>query len=667
MKEFLLSLVSGRRDIPRQYTSLYEKLKSCGAITKDSKKNRYKLSNKFMVAQISTSSNKLFAKDITKPKDQAFRLKCRYHLAQNDIVLLLIATKSPKFITTLSAPSTHHRLVYLKQKRGRIVAIDCITLESIPLSFSQKSLKGLPRHCVLEIDSHKILRIIGSLEDPNVDEQIVLFMGKHPRNFSEETLHLAQSFGTTINPSLYPSYKDLCDKEFITIDPVQAKDFDDAIFWDQAASTLYVAIADVSEYVSPNTSLDKAAKERCFSLYLPHICHPMLPKELSESLCSLRANTTKLALVWEIRFNKRTKTPLHAKLYEALITPRANLDYDTIDTALSTKTPNSKIPQWIHSLYDLTQVLKHRRLQFGYDFYTQEVVLHLNEQNELESLSLEEPTPSHSLIEEAMLLANTLSAQALSHTLKGNGIYRTHQMPTKERICTLFHTLKELGYTYPKDSLHAQIQHLQKEAKKRDEAESKPNTKTHQKILDRLIIKAQKEAHYSPNVQPHFGLGFEAYTHFTSPIRRYSDIIAHRLLKTILHVMLEHTLHIQPNKTPPPIHLTQKAQRQIAFILESSNAIIPIINEQERKIAKMEMYFKDRKYVRFAQKHIGEKLLVRVVDEKYPAMCVAESLIIGARIFIEHTPLELECHKLYEASLVRVELINARIYASILK
>lgn len=831
-------------------------------------KHAYKLSDKFIIAQIIIHNHRIFAKNIAKPNDKDLLLKGRYgNLKDGDIALLLSITRAPKLIKILSSSASTPRLVYLERKKGAIVGIDCKTLESTRLPFSQKSLLELPKHCVLALENGKIKQILGSLDDPSIDERISLFLSQRAEDFGEEAKELARNFGAQVEPSLYlapknldsaflshtnhagaesknqarkkspknaestshtnytspakstspahssaPYRRDLRALDFITIDPIDAKDHDDAVFWDMHAHTLYVAIADVSEYVTPHTPLDDEAKARGFSLYFPHKCYPMLPRELSESLCSLRRDEVKLALVWEIRLHKRTKLPIKAQLYEALITPKANISYEAVDKILessakmdssekvdsgvadsgakadsggcadfgvadshakidSSKKLDSAMPYaiWIRDLARVTQTLKTKRLEKGYDFSTREMKLHLDKNSELESISTHKSTPSHSLIEESMLLANILSAQCLATALNGAGIYRTHEAPMKERIHALFADISELGYTIPKGKLHAQIQALQKEADRRDKkalAEKKvvveknaaeknaqihksrasenkgrenqasknldsardlesthdldsrdANSRalestesassldsanldsaldsasdfthdlsscdadscdlnsvpestnaldstaalSHRELLDRLIIRAQKEARYSDEVALHFGLGFETYTHFTSPIRRYSDIIAHRLLK----VLLANTpIELKP-ESPHIAPLATKHAKQIAYILESSSAIIPMLNTKERAIAKTEMDFKDRKYARAACKHIGRALRVRVIDERYPAICVAESLIFGARIFVEDSRRELERHGIYQARLTRAELANGRIFAEI--
>ena len=637
LEEFLVSLVVGRRDLPKKFASVYEQLRSCGAIAKDSALHR--LSPAFIIARIHKNKGGVFAHNIASPKAKGLRLGRGRNgastLANGDIALLLIRSKDPRIIKVLNRHSTPaSRLVCLAQKKGKIIGIDCKSLESIPLPFSQKSLRALPKHCVLAYQGTEITKILGSLLDPSIDEHIILDKYNFASDFSQQAKEFAKSFGI-VDVGYYTDRVDLCDKPFITIDPSDAKDHDDAVFWEQDSHTLYIAIADVSEYVAPNTELDMQARSRCFSLYFPHICYPMLPNTLSQSLCSLRANEPKLALVWEIVLHKRTKLPRSARLYEAVITPRANISYEQAQGILDSSGESELA--WLRDLYSNTQKLKAKRLESGYDFMSVDRTMRLDTQGAIESIHIHTACPSHSLIEESMLLANILSAQVLADLCEEGGIYRAHEPPSDERIYALFSQAKELGYTIPKGDFHAQIQALQKDALKRGE--------NAREQLDTLIIKSQKEARYTDKREAHFGLGFAAYTHFTSPIRRYSDLIAHRLLKTLMRDFPKRTITLQSG-----VSLASKTRKQIAYILESSGAIIPLLNEKERQIARAEAEFKDRKYTRLASGLVGECVGVRVVDERYPALgviCAGDFNVGDSALLKKHrlSPSGIPCFK----------------------
>ena len=767
--EFLISLCFGTNEIPKKYSSLYEQIKSCGAVqhlgkhttqnknhAHKAQKLNFKLSSKFGIfrihkiqSHIKPTYKPIFLQDITKTRDD-IKLSNKNiskslldSLQQDDIVLALLAGKSIRIIKILSKEhsTNKNRLVYLEKQCGKIIGIDLKNGEICPLPFSQKSLESLPRFCVISYENHNkhskptINKILGVLQDPKVDEAITLFLGGRKEEFSAQSKELARSFGDKVEPSLYPSRIDLRGLDFITIDPSDAKDHDDAIYYDEKKRILYVAIADVSEYVLPQTSLDIEAKSRLFSLYFPHKCHPMLPQELSENLCSLKANEVKLAIVCEVHFPSKNAiksstnlSPKYCKIYEALITPKANLSYEYIDTLLdklessttstihkSTKSNSADViladvilplkhisnPKWILSFCHIAQCLKEQRLKKGFDFFSKEQKMILDKNSELESICTIYPTRSHSLIEEAMLLANVCVAQILDSTLKSKGIYRVHNPPTKDRLSTLFSEICALGYELKKDAktsyhsreqFHKQITHLQSQA----------TDKTQREILDKLIIKAQKEAKYESKRSEHFGLGFDSYTHFTSPIRRYSDILAHRLLKLLLQIRGE--IHFYPPLAPHnksqdfKQHITKEnipanILKHINFTLESIVKSAPLLNEAERIIAKTEKQFKDRKYARVALKWQKDShIWIRIIDERFPSIGIVESrqanytktdsikaqsnyeiscnkslqdLLQGARVFVLDS--RLEKNAIYLASIAEVDIGSAKIYAKIFK
>ena len=691
----------------------------------------------------------IFLQDITKMRNDIvlFSKNIPTHLqetlSENDIVLALLVGKRGKeyvrIIKVLSSEYNQHkkRLVYLEKYQNNIIGIDLKNGEICPLPFSQKSLSQLPFHCVFSYENGganqckkpQIHKILGVLEDAHIDEKIALFLQGREEDFSLECRGLARSFGDMVEPSLYQKRVDLRGLDFISIDPSDAKDFDDVIFYDEKKGILYVGIADVSEYVLPKTALDIEAKSRCFSLYFPHKCYPMLPQELSENLCSLKADEVKLAMVCEIAFSRTKKPkntkmsrqttfyqpdfdkPKSCKIYEALIQPKANVSYEYIDALLDTlesSTPQKPIKniaksspkssdifaplkaikhsKWILDFSVLAQRLKKERLQNGFDFFTKERKMILNTQNEIESIKEIYPTRSHSLIEEAMLLANVSAAQILDNVLGGRGIYRTHNPPTKDKLHILFAELALLGYEIKKSNkIYEQIYSIQSQATNMQERE----------YIDKLIIKAQQEARYTPSKETHFGLGFEAYTHFTSPIRRYSDILAHRLIKLllkccggVLDFVLESknmTQAITPKnstKNTQKIMLDKDFARHINFVLDSILVATPLLNEAERRITKCEMGFKDRKYARSALNILKEneeiEICIRIIDERYPAIAVVESsdtnyektnlakqILQGARVFVLDSEVEIEKYGLYIASIIEVELGSAKIYVKI--
>ncbi len=513
-------------------------------------------------------------------------------------------------------------ICFTEKIKREIVGLDIKTKAAIELKSSQKSLKNLPPKTILKVDSSsgEILEVLGVLDDALVDEKISLALFNKTEEFDKGAEEQALTYGDFVDKEMYSNRIDLTSLPFCTIDPVTAKDHDDAIYFDTKNHTLYVAIADVSEYVTPNSLLDKEARKRGFSIYLPHKSIPMLPRALSENICSLKEGEVRLAFVFKIKLHKRTLKPTSEELFEAIITPKRGYSYERIDRFLDGEEDiEHSIGEFLHPLFSLTSKLRKKRLESGYDFFSDDQVMLLDKNQELIEVKREKETPSHSLIEECMLLANTSSAKMI----KDGGIFRIHQEPDDKKITILLDDLALIGI-YPKKSksLHGLIQAIQKEAENLGIRED----------VDRMIIRSQNQALYSAQNCGHFGLGFEAYTHFTSPIRRYSDLILHRLLKSII-----------------------KDSRERDFILKQIESVASEISTLEREVAKVEWDFKDRKYARWAEKNIGAVLKGVVVDSKsMPLVKIAEK-IDGARVFIRgHNELE-RLHR------VRVKIVDSDI------
>ncbi len=321
--------------------------------------------------------------------------------------------------------------------------------------------------------------------------------------------------------SKYPDRVDLRDLDFCTIDPVTAKDFDDAIYFDEKNYTLYVAIADVSAYVPFFSAIDKEAKKRGFTTYFPHKAFPMLPRELSENICSLKPNVDRLAFISKITLDRKSLKPIKEEFFEAVIHSKRRFNYDEIDEVLEKREIESQELEYIFPLYEITQRLKKERLKSGFDFGTKDIKIEIDEDHNLISTKEETSTPSHSLIEECMLLANRASAKLLGDY----GIFRVHLPPEISKIEELLEDLATVGiFVENYTDVISLISAIQKEAKKVGL----------EKEVDEMIIKSLKQATYSPNNFGHFGLGFSHYSHFTSPIRRYPDLILHRLIKAKL-------------------------------------------------------------------------------------------------------------------------------------
>ncbi|WP_456450670.1 ribonuclease R family protein [Hydrogenimonas sp.] len=476
----------------------------------------------------------------------------------------------------------------------------------------------------------EILQILGNLDDPLVDENISLAIFNKKEAFGEEAEREAKAWGDAVDASMYPERVDLRHLPFCTIDPVDAKDFDDAIYFDAKKGVLYVAIADVSHYVTPDCAIDREARSRGFSIYFPHKSIPMLPRSLSENICSLKPNVDRLAYVCELHLDTESLEVTKHRFYEAVIRSRRRYDYDEIDRYLElgfadAPEADKETLQFIFPLRSLTDRLRKKRLEKGYDFRSPEVRMTLDERHTLLETRLEASTPSHALIEDCMLLANKAAAEHFDV-----GIFRIHEPPSPERIEKLVDELGRIGIYVeaPEEDFHALVLELQKEAR----------AKGVEPWVDQLIIQTQKQAAYSHENVGHFGLGFERYTHFTSPIRRYADLTLHRLLKAIF------------------AHDEKKRD----YILRNIEPLCIKISELEREATRVEWDFMARKYARWADAHREERLHGVVVEAAQLPAATSDRFPVGMRFFCDKSDLLL--FDTIEAEVNIVHLAQAKIF-----
>ena len=509
-------------------------------------------------------------------------------------------------------------LAYLEKYKLDCIAISIPNEITYKIKASQKSLKTLPSGTLLKLNPQngEILEILGALSDAKIDEKISLMLFNKQENFSLESEIFVKTLPQKLDLKKYKERLNLTHLPFYVIDPLDAKDHDDAIFYDRENSLLYVAIADVSHYVKEDSALDKDAKERGFSIYFPHKSIPMLPRVLSENLCSLKENENRLAFVWKMRLHKSTKAVLSAQLFEAVIKVAKKFDYDFVDKILeneNVKGVKKSVIKDLQDLFVLTQKLRKNRLKKGFDFANEEQRILLDSNFELKGIKQEIQSASHSLIEECMLLANIQSALLLEQKSTQNdknlklGIYRVHAKPKVENLEDLFYELRLLGLykeKYPPKNMtdfHSAILEIQKLAKKLKIQEE----------VDKLIIKSMQQASYASHNIGHFGLGFEAYSHFTSPIRRYSDLILHRILKA--KITMQENLNTK-NSLPE---------------------ICERLSVLEREATKVEMDFKDRKFARFLEKKIGSVFEGIIINDAKPLLvAINQAPLNGARAVI---------------------------------
>lgn len=357
---------------------------------------------------------------------------------------------------------------------------------------------------------------IGSILDPSVDTKFAIKDFQLKEEFSKSALKEAGQ----LKPDL-TNRKDLTFLECITIDPDTAKDFDDALSLkkdEKGEFHLGVHIADVAHFVKPGSALDREALSRCNSTYFPNLCLPMLPPMLSNNLCSLKPKVTKLTISVLMTFDKEGNLKDY-QIIRSYIKSRERLTYKEALAILEkgTKSPHSKM---LLEMKELALLLKKKRFNRGsIDLTIPEIFIKVDKKGDSLGVETIEYDISHQLVEEFMLKANEIIAIHLSKTKK-NPIYRVHEEPSHEDFADFYTLARSLGFKLPQHPTPKDLSNLFLEAK----------NSSFEKHLSITLVRSMKLALYSPNNIGHFGLALEYYCHFTSPIRRYTDLISQRLL-----------------------------------------------------------------------------------------------------------------------------------------
>jgi len=366
----------------------------------------------------------------------------------------------------------------------------------------------------------QIVEVLGPAGSPGIDMLSVIHKHGLPREFPAEVSIEAERFGGEVTEADLKGREDLRGRTIITIDPDTARDFDDAI---EVQPTDYgwevaVHIADVSHYVKPGSALDKEARKRGNSVYLADRVIPMLPENLSNGLCSLRPNEDRLAFSVFAEIT-RDGTIRNVRFGRSVIRSAARLTYRQA-LALLQEEPKDEIGRRVHAAWDCSSTLRKKRFAAGaLDLEMPEVKVWLDEQGNPVKLELVENDISHQLIEELMLLANELVARHLKRKRQPN-IYRIHEKPEPEKL----DEYRELAATYGVKA--GDLSHRPELQKLLDGLKDKP----YASALKIGLLKSLKRARYSPDPLGHFGLSKADYSHFTSPIRRYADLLTHRSL-----------------------------------------------------------------------------------------------------------------------------------------
>jgi ribonuclease R len=369
----------------------------------------------------------------------------------------------------------------------------------------------------------RVAEVLGHHADPGMEIEIAVRKFDLPHEFSKHALAQAQATPDSVREEEFKGRKDLRELAFVTIDGETARDFDDAVFCRPEGKSfrLWVAIADVSHYVRHDDALDLEARNRGTSVYFPRRVIPMLPEKLSNGICSLNPKVERLAMVCEMAVTPRGEVAGY-EFYPAVFRSSARLTYTQVWESLSRK----NAPPHVRDLYDVFKVLLEARSRRGaIDFETVETRMLFDPRGKIERIVAEPRNDAHRLIEECMLAANVCAGNFLAEHAHP-ALYRVHDVPSSEKVTALRDFLAELGLTLPGGEIprprdYAQL--LEKIKKRPDFA-----------LLQTILLRSLKQAVYSPNNAGHFGLAFDAYVHFTSPIRRYPDLLVHRAIKAVL-------------------------------------------------------------------------------------------------------------------------------------
>ena len=383
----------------------------------------------------------------------------------------------------------------------------------------------------------RVSEVLGAIDDPGMEIDIAVRKYGVPHAFSDAAIAAARALPDKVRKTDLKQRVDLRDVALVTIDGEDARDFDDAVYCEPARVgrskgwRLLVAIADVSHYVQTGEPIDVDAYDRATSVYFPRRVIPMLPEKLSNGLCSLNPDVDRLCMVCDMLIT--AKGEIHAyQFYPAVMHSHARFTYTEVAAILqNTRGPEAQqrkalVPHLLN-LHDVYRaLLAAREVRGAVDFETTETQIVCDESGRIERIVPRTRNEAHRLIEEAMLAANVCSADFIEQH-KRVGLFRVHEGPTPEKQEILRNYLKAMAVPHTiSDAPHpSEFQAIAKATKDRTDAQQ----------IHTMLLRSMQQAIYTPQNAGHFGLAFSAYTHFTSPIRRYPDLLVHRVIKSILN------------------------------------------------------------------------------------------------------------------------------------
>jgi ribonuclease R len=387
----------------------------------------------------------------------------------------------------------------------------------------------------------RVTEVLGEIDDPGMEIEIAVRKYEVPHRFMPETIAQAAALPERLRPADRRQRIDLTDVALVTIDGEDARDFDDAVYCEPMTTgsgrarkaggwRLLVAIADVSHYVRPGEALDQDAYERATSVYFPRRVIPMLPEKLSNGLCSLNPDVDRLCMVCDMVVTPDGEIEAY-QFYPAVMHSHARFTYTEVAAILAnTRGPEAArradlVPHLV-SLHEVFRALLKQRARRGaVEFETSETQIVCDDNGRIEKIVPRTRNDAHRLIEEAMLAANVCAADFIA-THKHPALYRVHEGPTPEKRVTLQNYLRALGLSFSlsEEPAPAELQTIADATKDRPDAQQ----------IHAMLLRSMQQAIYTATNSGHFGLAYEAYTHFTSPIRRYPDLLVHRVIKALL-------------------------------------------------------------------------------------------------------------------------------------
>jgi ribonuclease R len=409
-------------------------------------------------------------------------------------------------------------------------------LPTIPIPATDDVKNALGQRCCCDVALKgkyyvaNLMQVFGELDDPISENVAIAYKYGFEKQFSKEVLDEVKQIPQTVTEKDFEGREDMTGIYFMPWDPATCKDKDDAIYAEKTENgyKVYVAIADVSHYVKPNTALDNEAFKRGTSCYLGSGVYPMLPPELSNGICSLNDGTPRLALVSVIDIDKKGKI-LDYEFKKAVINIKQSFCYEDVEKVhlcqdgFDEKYATAK--PYVDVVYEVADVLENKLDNRGaINFINYEPEFKFNaEKNEVEDVSVTGSERSHKVVEEFMILANEATAQFFGDFLV-DGIYRNHKKPNEAKMQDANNNLKKFGV----------METLANDSKSYQKVLNSLNGTPSNEYLNSVILRSMARANYEAENNGHFGLASTGYTHFTSPIRRYSDTIAHRIISNVL-------------------------------------------------------------------------------------------------------------------------------------